>query len=101
MWASLSSFICFLFSQQKLQVQIVLSGNYALLMQTITSQNEEEICKCPAMPAETHDGTRLMHESFDPNALERYSRPWFAWANTLFATLLEKLMDENFSPCSR
>jgi len=72
----------------------------ALIMQAITSQDEEEICGCLTMLAETHAGTNLMHESFDPNAPEHYSRPWFAWANTLFATLLEKLMDENFSPCS-
>ena len=72
----------------------------ALIMQAITSQNEEEICGCLTMLAETHAGTNLMHESFDPNAPEHYSRPWFAWANTLFATLLEKLMDENFNPCS-
>merc|ERR1711874_87424 len=28
------------------------------------------------------DGT--MHESFDPNSPQRYTRSWFAWADTLF-----------------
>jgi meiotically up-regulated gene 157 (Mug157) protein len=28
---------------------------------------------------------RLMHESFHPDDPSRFSRPWFAWANSLFA----------------
>ena len=35
-----------------------------------------------------------MHESFDPNTPDNFTRPWFAWANTLFASLLIKLKDE-------
>ena len=37
-----------------------------------------------------------MHESFDPSAPEEFTRPWFAWANTLFAELLDRLMEEGF-----
>lgn len=40
----------------------------------------------------TDAGTGVMHESFDPNNPEKFTRPWFAWANSLFAELIrEKL----------
>ena len=32
----------------------------------------------------------------DPDDPEVYTRPWFAWANTLFAELLENLMEREF-----
>jgi meiotically up-regulated gene 157 (Mug157) protein len=39
-----------------------------------------------------------MHESFDPNFPDNFSRPHFAWANSLFAELvrdkLSLLLDE-------
>jgi meiotically up-regulated gene 157 (Mug157) protein len=34
----------------------------------------------------------VMHESFNPNKPAQFTRPWFAWANSLFAELVrEKL----------
>ena len=37
-------------------------------------------------------GTGYMHESVDKDDDSVYSRPWFAWANSLFAYLiLEKV----------
>jgi meiotically up-regulated gene 157 (Mug157) protein len=34
----------------------------------------------------------VMHESFNPNRPMQFTRPWFAWANSLFAELVrEKL----------
>ena len=41
-----------------------------------------------AMLRDCDAGTGLMHESFHPDRPEEFSRPWFAWANTLFAELL-------------
>lgn len=67
-----------------------------IIMQALTSGSRQEILECLCMLAGTHAGTNYMHESFDPSAPEKYSRPWFAWANSLFAELLDKLMDENF-----
>ena len=29
-------------------------------------------------------GTNFMHESFDKDAPKKFTRSWFAWANTLF-----------------
>ena len=48
------------------------------------------------MLSRTHNGEYLMHESFDPNDPAQYSRPWFAWANSLCVQLLVRLMDEDF-----
>jgi meiotically up-regulated gene 157 (Mug157) protein len=36
-----------------------------------------------------------MHESFDPNDPARYTRSWFAWANSLFAEWVLRLVDED------
>jgi hypothetical protein len=67
-----------------------------LTMQAMTSTDREEILSCLNMIAKTHAGCNYMHESFDPSKPEEYTRSWFAWANTLFAELMEKLMLENF-----
>lgn len=67
-----------------------------IVMQALTSTDREEILSCLEMLSKTHAGTNYMHEAFDPNDPTEYTRPWFAWANTLFAELLENLMEENF-----
>jgi uncharacterized protein len=67
-----------------------------LIMQALTSVNREEILECLNMIAGTHAGCNYMHESFHPDQPEEYSRPWFAWANTLFAELLDKLVLGDF-----
>ena len=67
-----------------------------ITMQALTSDDREEILQCLDMLAKTHAGTSYMHESFDPSAPEEFTRPWFAWANTLFAELLDRLMEEEF-----
>lgn len=66
-----------------------------IIMQALTSTNTQEIKACLDMLSKTHDHTNYMHEAFNPNNPSEYTRPWFAWANTLFAELLEKLMVEN------
>ena len=40
--------------------------------------------------ARRHAGTFLAHESFDVEDPARFTRPWFAWANTLVGELLER-----------
>jgi len=34
-----------------------------------------------------------MHESFDQDNPAKFTRAWFAWANTLFGELMLKLAD--------
>lgn len=63
----------------------------ALTMQIITSDDKDEIKSCLEMLSRTHAGTNYMHESFNADNPDDYSRSWFAWANTLFAQMLEGL----------
>lgn len=67
-----------------------------IIMQALTSTSRDEITACLHMLASTHAGTFRMHEAFDPNNPSDFTRPWFAWANTLLASLMIKLMDEGF-----
>lgn len=67
-----------------------------ITMQILTSNNRAEIEKCLEMLSKTHADTNFMHESFNPNDPADFSRPWFAWANTLFAQMLERLKTEGF-----
>jgi meiotically up-regulated gene 157 (Mug157) protein len=61
-------------------------------MQALTSNNPAEIEKCLDMIANTHSGTFRMHESFHKNDDTDFTRPWFAWANSLFAELAIRLV---------
>jgi meiotically up-regulated gene 157 (Mug157) protein len=56
----------------------------------LTSTDSDERDEMVRMLADTTAGTDYMHESFDPNDPSVYSRPWFAWANSLFAELVLK-----------
>ena len=38
--------------------------------------------------------THMMHESFHKDNPKKFTRSWFAWANTLFGELVLKLLDE-------
>ena len=60
-------------------------------MQILTSSDENEIKECLEMISKTHAGTNFMHESFNVDDPTIFSRTWFAWANTLFAQMLETL----------
>ncbi len=63
----------------------------ALTMQILTSIDGDEINRCLEMLANTHAGTNFMHESFDKDDPSKFSRKWFAWANSLFAQMLGQI----------
>lgn len=60
----------------------------SLVMQILTSRDEEEIRECLKTIARTHAGTNFMHEGFDVDNPAHFTRDWFAWANTLFAQMM-------------
>lgn len=66
----------------------------SLTMQALTSTDPDEINECIRMITTTHAGTHLMHESFNKNDDTDFTRPWFAWANSLFAELMIRLAGE-------
>jgi meiotically up-regulated gene 157 (Mug157) protein len=57
-------------------------------MRALTSIDDAEIVQCLRMLAATDAGTGFMHEAFDVDNPANYSRPWFAWANSLFGELM-------------
>ncbi|MDX1991401.1 MAG: glycoside hydrolase family 125 protein [bacterium] len=60
----------------------------ALVMQALTSTDSAEQDALIDMLVQTTAGTNLMHESFDPNDPAQFTRPWFAWANSLFGEMI-------------
>jgi hypothetical protein len=51
------------------------------------------------MLMEADAGTGYMHEGFDPDNSANYTRPWFAWANSLFEELIQVLMRKGYFDC--
>jgi len=67
----------------------------SFIMQALTSTNEQEIGKCLKTLVATDAETGFMHESFHKDDATKFSRPWFAWANTLFGELIIKIANEH------
>ncbi|MFV0399914.1 MAG: glycoside hydrolase family 125 protein [Oscillospiraceae bacterium] len=57
----------------------------ALSMQGLTADNDEEREELLDMLENTDAGTFQMHEGFHCDDPSQYTRPWFAWANSLFS----------------
>lgn len=66
----------------------------ALIVQALTSNDDAEICRCLRWLKTTHAGTGFMHESFDKDDPKKFTRAWFAWANSLLGELIVKLSQE-------
>ena len=66
----------------------------SIMMRAFTSTDDKEILECMQMLVDTDAGTGFMHESFHKDDATNYSRPWFAWQNTLFGELILKLIDD-------
>ncbi len=62
----------------------------SLALQGLTSDDPAEIEEILAMLVSSHAGTYFMHESIDANDEYRFSRTWFAWANSIFSELVLK-----------
>ncbi len=66
-----------------------------IIMRAMTSVDEREIALCLRMLKATHAGTGFMHESFSKDNPQKFTRSWFAWANTLFGELILKVGAEH------
>ncbi len=60
----------------------------SIIMRGLTSSNDEEIRNCIKTLTRTHAGTGFMHEAFHNDDATKFTRKWFAWANTLFGELV-------------
>lgn len=66
----------------------------SIMMKAFTSRDDAEIKTCIKMLMDTDAGTGFMHESFHKDDATNFTRPWFAWQNTLFGELILKLVNE-------
>ena len=66
----------------------------ALCVQAMTSTDINETAELVSMLLKTHADTGFMHESFDPGDPQKYTRPWFAWSNSMFGELLYRLYEQ-------
>ncbi len=66
----------------------------SILMRALTSTDDGEIVVALRTLRNTTAGTHFMHEAFQKDDPAKFTRPWFAWANTLFGELILKLYRE-------
>lgn len=63
----------------------------ALAIEGMTTNDEEEKDRILKQFVNTDAGTNMMHEGINVDNPEEFTRPWFSWANAMFAEfILEK-----------
>ncbi len=65
-----------------------------IILRAMTSTDDNEIVCCLRWLRDTTAGTGFIHESFEKDNPNKFTRPWFAWANTIFGELLLRLAKE-------
>jgi hypothetical protein len=65
-----------------------------VIMQGLTSLEDLEIRQCLQTLQRTHAGKGFMHEAFHKDNPEKFTRSWFAWANTIFGEFVLKTFNE-------
>lgn len=66
----------------------------SIIIRGLTSTDDKEIKSCLEMLQKTHAGTGFMHEAFHKDNPGKFTRKWFAWANTLFGEFVWKVYKE-------
>lgn len=66
----------------------------SIILRGLTSTDDAEIRACVQTLKATHAGTGYMHEAFHKDDPAKYTRAWFAWANTLCGEFLWKVYKE-------
>lgn len=66
----------------------------ALVMQGLTSVDNEEKRELLEMIIATDADTGYLHEGFHVDDPKQFTREWFTWPNALFAEYVEKCVDE-------
>ena len=65
-----------------------------VIIQGLTATSDKEIHECLDTLRRTHAGTGFIHEAFHKDDPKKFTRSWFAWANTIFGELLWKTLNE-------
>ena len=58
------------------------------MVYALTSDSDAEIRRALEMLKGSARGFGFMHESYNKDDAKKFTRPWFAWANTLFGELV-------------
>ncbi|MDR1381957.1 MAG: glycoside hydrolase family 125 protein [Tannerella sp.] len=66
----------------------------SLIIKSMTGNDDADTLHCIKTLRDADAGTGFMHESFHRNDPAKFTRTWFAWANTLFGELILKLVTE-------
>ncbi len=66
----------------------------SIIVRGLTSHDSQEQALCLKMLQNSHAGTGFMHESFHKDDVAKFTRKWFAWANTLFGEFVLKTYRE-------
>lgn len=69
----------------------------SIILRAITSVDDKEIAACIETLRTTHAGTGFMHESIHKDDASKFTRKWFAWANTLYGEMIWKVYRERKS----
>jgi len=64
-----------------------------VIMQILTTEDDEEISSGIRMLVGSTSGLGLMHETVNSHNDSQWTRPWFAWANGLFGQMMLDLAD--------
>lgn len=62
----------------------------SIIIRGLTSNNDAEIKQCLDLLQKSHGDTGFMHEAFHKDDAKKFTRKWFAWANTIFGELILK-----------
>jgi meiotically up-regulated gene 157 (Mug157) protein len=65
-----------------------------VIIQGLTSTEDREIRECLVTLQTTHAGTGFIHEAFNKDDPKKFTRSWFAWANTIFGEFVLKTFNE-------
>jgi len=66
----------------------------SIIMKAFTTNDREEKEWCVKEILKTDGDTGFMHESFNKDDAKKFTRSWFAWANTLFGELIVDMYAE-------
>jgi meiotically up-regulated gene 157 (Mug157) protein len=65
-----------------------------VIIEGLTATKDSEIKQCLDTLQKTHAGTGFMHEAFHKDDPKKFTRSWFAWANTIFGEFVLKTFRE-------
>ena len=65
------------------------------IMQGLTSVSKDEKQNCLKILKESAGKSFFMHESYDIDDVEKFTREWFAWANSFFGVFIDDIIEKN------